>query len=68
MDYIERRERALVIFEEKIRLIPTDVQVECALFGCSSEMYEVAEEICEWLRATRAFPKAPKQELFFGDD
>lgn len=67
MDYRERRERALVIFEEKIRLVPTDIQVDCAIWGCSSEMHEVAEEVCEWLRAARAFPKAPRQEIFFPD-
>jgi len=67
MNYQEKREKALIIFEEQIRLIPTDIQVQCALWGCQSEMREVAEEICEYLRACRAYPKAPKQEIFFGD-
>jgi len=68
MDYIERRERALIIWEEKVRLIPTDVQVDCAIWGCQPEMREVAEEICEWLRANRAYPKRPPMETFFGEE
>lgn len=68
MDYIERRERALIIWEEKIRLIPSDVQIDCALWMCQSEMREIAEEMSEWLRTQRAFPKANKREVFFGED
>ena len=67
MDYLEKREKALIIWEEKIRLIPSDVQVECALWMCQPEMREVAEELVEYIRAARAFPKAPKQEVFFGE-
>ena len=67
MDNLEKREKALIIWEEKIRLIPSDVQVECALWMCQPEMREVAEELVEYIRAARAFPKAPKQEVFFGE-
>ena len=68
MDYQERREKALIIWEERVRLVPTDVQVDCALWGCQSEMREIAEEMSEWLRTQRAFPTANKRELFFGED
>ena len=67
MDYLEKREKALIIFEEQIRLIPTDVQVQCAIWNVQPEMREVAEELVEYIRAARAFPKAPKQEVFFGE-
>ena len=67
MDNLERREKALIIFEEQIRLIPTDVQVQCAIWNVQPEMREVAEELVEYIRAARAFPKAPKQEVFFGE-
>lgn len=67
MNYLEKREKALIIFEEQIRLIPTDIQVQCALWNVQPEMREVAEELVEFIRAARAFPKAPKQEIFFGD-
>ena len=68
MDSIEKREKALIIWEEKIRLIPSDVQVECALWMCQPEMREVAEELVEYIRAARAFPRAKKQEIFFGEE
>ena len=68
MNYAERREKALIIWEEKIRLIPTDVQVECALWDVQSDMREVAEELVEYIRAARAFPKAKKSEIFFGEE
>ena len=68
MDSLEKREKALIIWEEKIRLIPSDVQVECALWMCQLEMREVAEELVEYIRAARAFPKAKKQEIFFGEE
>ena len=68
MNYAERREKALIIFEEQLKLIPTDIQVQCALWDCQSEMREVAEEVCEWLRAARAYPKVRKQEIFFGEE
>ena len=67
MDSIERREKALIIWMEKINLIPSEVQVDCALWGVQREMQEVKEELVEYLRATRAFPRASKQEVFFGD-
>ena len=68
MDALERREKALIIWEEKIRLIPTDVQVECAIWAVQSDMREVAEELVEYIRAARAFPKAKKSEVFFGEE
>ena len=67
MDSRENRERALIIWMEKINLIPTEVQVDCALWNCQREMNEVKEELVEYIRAIRAFPKASKQEVFFGD-
>ena len=68
MDSLERREKALIIWEEQIRLIPTDVQVQCAIWNVQPEMREVAEEIVEYIRAARAFPKAKKSEVFFGEE
>ena len=68
MDRRENRERALIIWMEKINLVPTDVQLECALWNCQREMQEVKEELVEYIRAIRAFPRATKQEVFFGDD
>ena len=43
MDRREKREQALIIWMEKINLIPTEVQVDCALWGCQREMREVKE-------------------------
>ena len=68
MDSRERRERALIIWMEKINLLPTEVQVDCALWDCQREMHEVKEELVEYIRAIRAFPRASKQEIFFGED
>jgi len=68
MNYAEKREKALIIFEEQIGLIPSDIQIQCAIWDCQSEMREVAEEIVEWLRAARAYPNVRKREIFFGDD
>ena len=68
MDNRERRERALIIWMEKINLIPSDVQVDCAIWGVQREMQEVKEELVEYLRAIRAFPRASKQEVFFGEE
>ena len=68
MDNRERREQALIIWMEKINLIPTEVQVDCAIWGVQREMQEVKEELVEYLRAIRAFPRASKQEVFFGDE
>lgn len=68
MDNGEKRERALIIWMEKINLIPSDVQVDCAIWGVQREMQEVKEELVEYLRAIRAFPRASKQEVFFGEE
>ena len=68
MNNLERRERALIIWSEKINLIPSDVQVDGALWNVQREINEVKEELVEYLRAIRAFPRASKQEVFFGDD
>ena len=68
MDNRERREQALIIWMEKINLIPTEVQVDCAIWGVQREMQEVKEELVEYLRAIRAFPRASKQEVFFGEE
>ena len=68
MDNLERRERALIIWMEKINLIPSEVQVDAAIWGVQREMQEVREELVEYLRAIRAFPRASKQEIFFGED
>lgn len=68
MNNIERRERALIIWMEKINLIPSDVQVDCAIWGVQREMQEVKEELVEYIRAIRAFPRASKQEVFFGEN
>ena len=65
MDRQERREKALVIWEDVIRLIPSDVHVSGALFGVMDECNEVAEELCEHLRSWRAYPSATKEQLFF---
>lgn len=68
MNYAEKREKALIIWEEQIKLIPSDVQLQGALWDCQSEMREVAEEIVEWLRAARAYPNVRKREIFFGEE
>ena len=68
MDRREKREQALIIWMEKISLLPTEVQIDCALWNCQREMHEVKEELVEYIRAIRAFPKASKQEVFFGED
>ena len=46
-------------------MMPTDLQVQAALWDVVPECHEVAEEMSEWLRAARAYPTAPKEELFF---
>jgi len=68
MDSREKRERALIIWMEKINLIPSEVQVDCAIWGVQKEMQEVKEELIEYIRAIRAFPRASKQEVFFGEE
>ena len=67
MDSREKREQALIIWMEKINLVPTDVQIDCALWNVQREMHEVKEELVEYIRAIRAFPRASKQEIFFED-
>jgi len=67
MNSREKREQALIIWMEKINLVPTEVQVDSALWGVQREMQEVKEELVEYIRAIRAFPRASKQEIFFGD-
>ncbi len=66
-NYTENREKALAIWAEKIRLIPSDVQLDGALWNVSSEVKEVAEELVEYINACKAFP-GTKQQLFFGDE
>ena len=68
MNYLEKRERALIIFEEQIRLLPSEVRLQSSLWGVGPETNEVAEELVEFLRAARAFPKASNQEVFFGEN
>jgi hypothetical protein len=64
---MERREKALRIWEEVIRLIPTDVHVRAAVVDVIPEANEIAEELCEHLRAWQNFPKASNSQVFFGD-
>ena len=65
--YQERRERALIIVAEKLNLFPSDMQVEAAVWGVTNETKEVIEEVTEWINAARAFPRASKHEVFFGE-
>ena len=65
MNRQERREKALVIWEDAIKLLPNDVQISGALFDCMPECREVAEEMIEHLRSWRAYPKANKEQIFF---
>jgi hypothetical protein len=65
MNRQERREKALIIWEDVIRLIPSDAHVSGALFDVMPEINEVAEELCEHLRSWRAYPKASKEQIFF---
>ena len=67
-DRQRQREKALIIWEGAIRLIPNDVQVECALWNNQREMNEVKEELIEYIRAMRAFPRATKHEVFFEEN
>ena len=68
MDQQRKREQALIIWEGAIRLLPSDVQVEAAVWNCQDEMRDVAEELIEYIRAIRAFPKATKHEIFFEEN
>ena len=68
MDRQRDREKALIIWEGAIRLIPSDVQLECSIWNNQREMHEVKEELIEYIRAIRAFPKATKHEVFFEEN
>ncbi len=67
-DRQRQREKALIIWEGAIKLIPTDVQVECALWQNQQEMHEVKDELIDYIKAIRAFPKATKHEVFFEEN
>ena len=64
----QNREKALIIWEGAINLIPNDVQVEGSLWNIQREIREVREELIEYIRAIRAFPKATKHEVFFEEN
>ena len=68
MDRQRKREQALLMWEGVIKLIPSDIQVEGAIWNCQDEVREVAEELTEYIRAIRAFPKATKHEVFFEEN
>ena len=68
MDKTKNREKALIIWEGCIRLMPSEVQVEGAVWNIQEEMREVSEELVEYIRAMRAFPKATKHEVFFEEN
>ena len=68
MDRQRKREQALIIWEGAIKLIPTDVQVEGAVWNCQEEVRNTGEELLEYIRAIRAFPKATKHEVFFEEN
>ena len=67
-DRQRQREKALIIWEGAIKLIPTDVQVEGAVWNCQDEVRNTGEELLEYIRAIRAFPKATKHEVFFEEN
>ena len=64
----QNREKALIIWEGAINLVPESVQVEGALWNIQREVKEVREELIEYIRAIRAFPKATKHEVFFEEN
>ena len=68
MDRDRKREQALIIWEGAIKLTPSQVQVESAVWNCQREMKEVQEELVEYIRAIRAFPNATKHEVFFEEN
>jgi hypothetical protein len=68
MDKARKREQALILWEGAIRLLPSDVQVEAAVWNIQPEVREVSEELIEYIRAIRAFPKATKHEVFFEEN
>jgi hypothetical protein len=63
-----QREKALIMWEGAINLVPDQVQVEAALWQNQREMQEVKEELIEYIRAMRAFPRATKHEVFFEEN
>jgi len=67
-DRQRQREKALIIWEGAIKLILSEVKVECALWNNQQEMHEVKEELIEYIRAIRAFPRATKHEIFFEEN
>lgn len=64
----QNREKALIIWEGAINLVPESVQVEGALWNIQREVKEVREELIEYIRAIRAFPTATKHEVFFEEN
>ena len=68
MDKQRKREQALIMWEGVIKLMPTDLQVESAVWNCQTEARDVAEELVEYIRAMRAFPNATKHEVFFEEN
>ena len=64
----EKREKAIEIWREVIRLVPSDVHVQAAIVDCIPEVNELAEELYEYLQAMKAFPGKPRQEIFFPTD
>ena len=68
MDKARKREQALIIWEGAIKLKPSDVQVEGAVWNCQREIDEVQEELVEYIKAIRAFPNATKHEVFFEEN
>ena len=64
----QNREKALIIWESSINLVPDSVQVEGSLWNVQREIREVREELIEYIRAIRAFPKATKHEIFFEEN
>lgn len=68
MDRQRKREQALIMWEGVIKLLPTDIQVEAAVWNCQDEVRDVAEELVEYIRAIRAFPRATKHEVFFEEN
>jgi len=67
-DAQRQREKALIMWEGCIKLIPDSIQVESALWNNQREAREVAEELIEYIRAIRAFPRATKHEVFFEEN
>ena len=61
----QNREKALIIWEGAINLIPESVQVEGALWNIQREVKEVREELIEYIRAIRAIPHSNKTRSLF---